>query len=191
MVQWEAFAASRPVIQALEALGVPYLVGGSLASSYHGTPRSTQDVDLVADLRPEHVSAFVARLADRYYVDAERVAQAVRSRSSFNVIYLETMFKVDVFVLKDKPLEQEEMRRRKRIDLGDGEPIAIATAEDTILQKLLWFRLGGEASERQWRDLLGILKVRRGNLDLDYLERWAERLELTELLGRARSEAGH
>ncbi len=172
MSQPEAFEASLPVIRALEELHVDYLVGGSLASSFHGKPRSTADADLVADLKLAHATLLAARLVSDYYVDADQIRQAVRSRSSFNVIYLRTMFKVDVFVMKDEPFAREEMRRRQRISIAGEERIEIASAEDTVLQKILWYRLGGGQSDRQWEDLLGVLKVRRRELDYEYLRRW-------------------
>ena len=190
MAQPEAFEASLPVIRALRELRVDYLVGGSLASSFHGTPRSTADADLVADLRPAHAPLLAARLADDYYLDVEQIRRAIRARSSFNVLYLRTMFKIDVFVMKDEPFAREEMRRRQRVVLGGDEGIDVATAEDTVLRKILWYRLGGGLSDRQWDDLLGVLKVRREDLDLDYLRRWAGELEIVDLLDRALAEAG-
>ena len=189
MTQPEAFEASLPLIRALEDLRVDYLVGGSLASSYHGTPRSTQDVDLVADLKLAHVPLLVARLEDRYYMDRDRMLQAVRSRSTFNVIFLRTMFKIDVFVLRDDPLEREEMRRRERVVAG-GERLEIASAEDTVLQKLAWYRRGGETSSRQWDDVLGVLKVGRESLDHAYLRQWAPHLGVADLLEQALGDAG-
>lgn len=187
-----ALAVALEVARALERLGVPYLVGGSVASSLYGIPRSTQDVDLLADLRDQHVEPLVAALGDRFYVDSERVRQAVERRSSFNVIQLATMFKVDLFVLEDDPLSQAEMARRRRVRVGDGpdEHLEVASAEDTVLQKLLWYRLGSGLSDRQWGDLVGILKVQRGRLDLAYLERWAREADVVDLLHRAFTDAG-
>lgn len=190
MAQAEAFEASRPLIRVLEDLRVDYLVGGSLASSFHGTPRSTHDVDIVADLRFAHAPLLVLRLQGDYYVDLDRIRQAIRSRSSFNLIYTKTMFKIDVFVMKDDPLAREEMRRRQRVVVGEDDELELASAEDTVLQKLVWYRIGGETSDRQWDDLLGVLKVRRHDLDFDYLRRWADHVEVTDLLGRALSDSG-
>ena len=179
------------VAQALETLGVSYLVGGSLASSLHGIPRSTQDADLVADLRLEHVPPLIAALAPAFYADSERAADAVRRRASFNVIHLATMTKVDIFVMTNEPLDLEEMTRRQVLPVGDSaRPIPVASAEDVVLQKLVWFRKGGSVSERQWTDVLGVLKVRRGRIDLDYLRLWASRMGLDELLDRALEDAG-
>lgn len=189
MAQPEAFEASFPLIHVLEDLHVDYLVAGSLASSYHGTPRSTQDVDLVADLKLAHGPLLASRLEGRYYVDLDRVLHAIRSRSSFNVIFLKTMFKIDVFVLKDDPLARQEMQRRQRIVISDGERIEIASPEDTVLQKLAWYRKGGGVSSRQWDDLLGVLKVCRKSLDFGYLKRWASHLGVADLLVQALEDA--
>ena len=190
MVLADAFEACLPVIRAFEDLGIDYLVGGSLASSFHGTPRSTDDVDLVADLRPAHAPLLAARLEGDYYLDLDRIRHAIRMRSSFNVIYLRTMFKIDVFVKQDDPYARQEMRRRQRVDLAGGERIDVASAEDSVLQKLVWYRRGGELSDRQWQDVLGVLKVRRKDLEIDYLERWAAELEIEDLLERALADAG-
>lgn len=190
MAQPEAFEASFPLIRVLEDLHVDYLVGGSLASSYHGTPRSTQDVDVVADLKLAHAPLLAGRLEGHYYVDLDRILKAIRSRTSFNVIFLRTMFKIDVFVLKDDPLAREEMRRRQRIVVSDGERIELASPEDTVLQKLAWFRKGGGVSSRQWDDTLGVLKVCRESLDFVYLKRWAPHLGVADLLVQALSDAG-
>lgn len=180
------------VAAALDRLGVRYVVGGSLASSLFGVPRSTQDVDVVAELREEHVAAFAEALASEFYVDAEMILDAVRRRSSFNVIHLATMFKADVFVPASDPWITSEMARGRveQFPVGDAlVPVRLASPEDTLLHKLVWYRLGDEVSDRQWGDLRGILKVRGGDLDAAYLTRWAEHLGVTELLQRALREA--
>lgn len=188
----DPFEVSLRVIRVLEALSVDYLIVGSVASSFHGTPRSTHDVDLVADLKPAHALPFVAQLENEFYVEIDSVRRAIRRRSSFNLIDLHTMFKVDVFVLKADPHSREEMRRRQRVEVGADvrATIEIATAEDTVLQKLVWFRLGGGSSERQWDDLLGVLRVQGRELDQSYLERWAEELDLVAELAAAFDDAG-
>ncbi len=192
MFDLEALRASLEVIRAFEDLDVPYLVGGSLASSFHGTPRSTNDADLVADLRLANVPPLAAALEGNFYLDRDRIRDAVRRRSSFNVIYLETMFKVDVFVLKNDPLAREEMRRRQRVvvDEETGRAIDIASPEDTVLQKIVWYRLGSSASQRQWDDILGVLKVQRDDLDREYLERWSAHLDVSDLLRQAVRDSG-
>lgn len=185
--------ALAPVAEALESLGVAYYVGGSLASSAHGVPRASLDVDLMAELRPEHVTSLCQRLQDAYYLDPDRVGDAVARKRSFNLIHLATMLKVDVFVSRGRPFDREALARVRHERLGDAEAgrlFALVSAEDIVLLKLEWFRLGGETSERQWTDVLGVLKVARGALDAAYLDRWAGALGVADLLERARTDAG-
>jgi hypothetical protein len=186
-------AAISPVVDAFEQLTVSYAVVGSIASSAHGVARATLDVDLVADLREAHIERLVALLIDDYYIDLDAALDAVRRRSMFNVVHLQTMLKVDVYVLTDRDFDQESFRRRTRAaleDSDDARDFFLDTAEDTILHKLEWYRAGGEVSERQWGDIVGVIEVQTGALDLAYLRQWAGTLGLTELLDRALGEAG-
>jgi len=188
----EPIAVTLLVIDALDALGVPYLIGGSLASAVHGVLRATLDTDLVADLRLEHAEPLARALGGTFYVDAESIREAVLHQRSFNVIHLETMFKVDVFVVKKRPFHHSQMERRMaQVIATDPERTAyVATAEDTILAKLESYRMGGDVSERQWRDVLGVMKVQADRLDLAYLRQWAAQLNISDLLERAIKEAG-
>lgn len=187
----EAFRMTLKVARVFEGLDVSYVVVGSIASSIHGLPRTTEDIDLVADLKPEHVTPLVEALGGDFYLDESRIRSAIRRSASFNMIHLKSLIKLDVFVLKDEPTARREMERRRQVSVGEGEdPIKfqIASPEDVVLQKLLWYRLGNEVSERQWRDVLGVLKVQRERLDFDYMNREAERLDVADLLMRAQSE---
>ncbi|HLX08058.1 MAG TPA: hypothetical protein VKY89_09390 [Thermoanaerobaculia bacterium] len=188
----DALVATLAVTKVLEGLAIPYLIAGSLASSYHGIPRSTADADLVAALRVEHAVPLVSRLAPAFYVDLDRVLGAIQRRSSFNAIHLATMVKVDFFILQDTPAAQKEMERRQPMRLTDPPEIIlhVASAEDTIVQKLAWYRLGREVSEHQWKDVLGIIKVKRQVLDLAYLRDAAAALAITDLLDRALIDSG-
>ncbi len=179
------------VIDTFEKLNVPYFIGGSLASALHGTARSTLDADLVANLHLEQVDQFVEMLHQDFYVDDEMIRDAIQHQSSFNVIHLDTAFKVDVFIVKTAHYNQEQFQRRRLQVVGD-EPARrayVATAEDIILAKLDWYRQGGEVSDRQWRDILGVLKVQAGHLDLNDLHKWAFELGVADLLQKAIKES--
>jgi len=172
---------------AFEDLAIRYVVGGSLASSLYGIPRATQDVDLVAELGPPHVEALTNALAGEFYIDAGMIRDAIRRHASFNVVHLATMFKADVFIAGEDAWSREEMSRARNeaFDTPEGRvAIRFASAEDTLLHKLVWYRLGDQVSERQWGDAVGVLKVQADLLDREYLERWARLLNVSDLLGR-------
>ncbi len=191
MTESDLVSALRPIADAFEALSVPYYLGGSVASSAHGVARASLDADVIATLEPRHVDSLVTRLADSYYIPVDRLRAAVDARSSCNFIHLATMFKIDVFVSKGRPFDREATARAQAhaIDEASGAPrFPVASAEDTVLAKLEWFRLGGEASERQWWDIVGVLRV-TPDVDSTYLDRWAASLGVTDLLERARADA--
>jgi hypothetical protein len=182
-----------PVIEALRQLGVGHYIGGSVASGAFGEFRATNDVDVVADLREVHAEPLVAALGDAYYAELDSVRRAVRCRGGFNVIHLRTMLKIDLFVQKDRDYDRAALGRRVThlASHAPGAPsLDLASPEDVILAKLEWYRQGGEVSERQWRDILGVIRVQSAALDLAYLRRWAAELGVTELLERALAEAG-
>lgn len=187
-IEAEPITVTLRVVAVLDELGIEYLVGGSIASSVHGRPRTTQDVDIVARIGGSHVAPFVAALEHEFYVDAEMIRDAIARRASFNVIHLETMLKVDVFVFAGDDLGVEEMKRRVAVPLRDAS-VWFASPEDIVLQKLDWYRKGEGVSERQWRDLVGVIAVQGARFDLGYARLWATRLGLAELLEKARSEA--
>jgi hypothetical protein len=188
----ELVAALRAA-SVFESLGLRYLIGGSLASSLHGVPRSSNDADLLAEVPGARAGEIAAGFEPDFYVDADMIRDAVRSGGPFNLIHHETAFKVDVFVLTRDPLLQEEMQRREKQVVDEGDPPAhayFATAEDTVLQKLAWYRKGGEVSERQWNDVAGVLKVQGDRLDGGYLNRWATAIGVHDLLAKALHESG-
>ncbi len=180
------------VVQAFEALHIPYFLGGSMASSVHGIYRATADADFVAAVRPRHAGPLVALLKPAFYADLEAIRAAVAARRSFNVVHLETVLKVDVFVAGTEPFQLMQFRRRVlQTSSPDGKTtFYVASPEDTILAKLQWYRDGGCVSDRQWNDVLGVLKVQGTALDRSYLRKWAHELGLTALLQRALDEAG-
>ena len=182
----DPLAAARLVVDALERLAVPYSIGGSMASSFSGEPRSTLDVDIVADLRASHVDAFTAHLGEAFYCNPESLRRAIERRGSANVIHLATTAKVDLFIAGGTPLDASLLARRRAVVVGDPPVRLYAhSPEDILLQKLRWFRRGGEVSERQWNDVLGLVQVQGGRLDGAYLAAGAEMLGVTDLLARA------
>lgn len=167
----DIIAALEPFVEALEALQVPYQIGGSVASSAQGLPRATLDVDLVADVRPSHVAPLVERLEDRYYIDGDMIRQAIRAHTSFNIIHLDTALKIDVFAIKPGAYDLTSFQRRYQGTLGDAPDSTffyLASPEDVILNKLEWYRKGGGVSDRQWQDILGIMRVQGQRLDRAY-----------------------
>ncbi|MBC7975905.1 MAG: hypothetical protein H7138_13115 [Myxococcales bacterium] len=171
----------------LDELGVTWLVGGSVASSILGEPRATSDVDLVADLRVRHVGPLFAALVETYYIDEDATRAATKTRGAFNVIQLASMTKVDIYCSADEPLAREALKRRIFVDV-EGQRLPCASAEDIILQKLKWFVEGGGVSDRQWRDIRGVIRVQGATLDQAYMARHATSHGVMDLLRRALSE---
>lgn len=193
MTAADLLAALEPVVRALEELGVRYYVGGSLASSVYGVPRASIDADVIAELESRHVGPLLARLGSAYYFDEERAREAVRARRSFNLIHLGTMYKVDLFASPGRPFDREAIDRAQARPLdarSTGRPYSVASPEDTILAKLEWFRLGREVSERQWTDVVGMIRAGCAELDRGYLETWSTELGVADLLERAYQESG-
>jgi hypothetical protein len=184
--------ATEPLIRYFEANQIQYHIGGSVASSAHGIPRTTIDVDLVADIKLHHVAPLVQSLQAIYYIDATMIQNAINTKTSFNLIHLETIIKIDVFILKQDAFDQKVMNRAVKgmLDVGETEPFQVrfSSPEDIILHKLSWFRMGGEQSERQWKDILGVLKIQRDSLDFEYMHIWAKQIKVNDLLARALAE---
>ncbi len=185
--------ALRRLLAVLDLLEIPYLVGGSVASSIHGLSRPTMDVDLVVDLNRELIDEFAGQLRMDFYADPQMIREALGANRAFNLIHYRSSYKFDLFPLRPDEYSRTEFSRRiysEARTFGD-EPIecAVATAEDTILRKLQWYRSGGGISERQWNDVRGILQLKKGKLDLDYIRQWAGRLDLEELLKRLLAES--
>ena len=178
------------VTRVLETLQIQYVVVGSFASSARGVRRATIDADIVAELTLDHVKAIVNKLSEDYYVDDQAVRRAIVTERAFNAIHLESMFKVDVHISRDSFTNKEMERRLPEKILPASDTIVyIATAEDTVVAKLHWFRKGKEVSEKQWSDVLGIIKVQQDRLDYAYMRDWSEELGVRDLLDRAIGEA--
>jgi len=178
------------VAQRLEEGKIPYYIGGGLASINYGEPRLTNDADVVIRILPILIPKFVKAFENDFVVSADAVQDALKRRYAFNIIHIETAFKIDFYPVADEDeMELAAFARRQRVNIGAGE-IWMASAEDVILAKLRWFRKGGEVSEKQWRDVLGVLKVQGERLDFVYLESMAGRFALADLLARGRDDAG-
>lgn len=172
----------------LDAAGVPYMIAGSFASTYYGVPRSTHDIDIVIDPTGESLTALLAALPDeQYYVDRDTARDALRRRSTFNVIDFASGWKLDLIIRKARPFSVSEMSRRQLGELF-GATVAIATAEDAIIAKLEWAKLSD--SERQLRDVAGVVAVRAAALDVAYIETWVAELGLETQWARARAAEG-
>ena len=191
MVLAEPIQITQRIAQEFERFNIRYLVGGSLASSLHGIPRATQDVDMVAEITDEHIPELLKALEQEFYIDTEMIREAIQRRSSFNVIHLATMFKVDIFILKSDVASQEEMARRERYQISETseQKLFLASAEDVVVHKLYWYQLSGGISERQWSDVLGVLQVQQEQLDRTYLERAAQQRGVSDLLEQALRES--
>jgi hypothetical protein len=175
------------VTAVLEELGVSYFIAGSLASTFHGMIRTTQDSDLVAKFGLDHTKPFVISLGEEFYIDQEMIVNAITNQSSFNIIHRESLFKVDIFIPRLGSFENEQFNRTQRqvLSLEPKVEAFVASAEDTLLAKLKWYRMGGEVSERQWRDVIGMVKVQGSTLDMRYLTRMADELQVRDLLDKA------
>ncbi len=189
----EIISALEPLLRAFNELGILYYISGSIASSALGKARATMDVDMVTNLQHFHIKALSEKLNKIYYFDEAMIRDAITTKSSFNIIHLETMLKIDIFILKDQPYQLSAFGRKIK-DKLENEPdsmdVYLSSAEDIILNKLVWYKNGGEISERQWSDVIGVIKVQGKNLDKEYLIKWAEQLDVTALIIKAFSESG-
>jgi hypothetical protein len=184
--------ALQPLIDVFAEFNIPYYVCGSIASSAYGVSRSTQDIDLVSQIDRDTASHIYDRLKDMYFIDLIMLLEAIDRKTSFNLIHLETMLKIDVFMLRDEQYHRSTFERMMEDTLEQHEnavKVFVASPEDVILGKLLWFRDSNESSERQWLDILGVLKVQKEQLDFKVLKYWAQELKVSELLLRALSES--
>lgn len=177
------------VTDALERLGIGYFLGGSLASSFQGEPRATNDIDLVVDLEEGRVGELAGELGADFDVDVVALRRAASEKSSWNVIYLPSATKIDLFVLRGSPFDRSEFLRRRRVEVRTGRSLFVKSPEDSVLRKLLWYRTGGEVSDRQWRDVVQVLRQSRSLIDAGYLDEWAGQIGVEDLLARARQAA--
>jgi Nucleotidyl transferase AbiEii toxin, Type IV TA system len=181
-------AAFEELLAALDRLEIAFLVGGSVASGTHGVPRFTKDIDIVADLKRDKVGELCDALLPVFYVDDDAVEQAIDRGRSFNVIHTKGAYKFDIFPIGRDPFARSQLARRRytttRIPGLENIEFPVASPEDTILSKLVWFRKGGEVSDQQWHDVLGMIQIQAGLLDRAYLQHWAAQLGVSDLLAK-------
>lgn len=192
MNEFDPLAVALMVTAAFERLGVRYVLGGSLASTAMGEPRATLDVDLVADLQASTVADWIAELGPDFSVDKAWATAEVLRRGAFQAMHLPSLLRIDVFVPPWEGVHLWKWQRRRRLVLDPATQagLDVTAAEGIVIQKLLWFRSGGEVSDRQWRDVLGVLKTQKASLDVAELDLWAERCAVLDLLVRAKRQAG-
>jgi hypothetical protein len=184
-VTFDPIAVALVVTGVFDRLGIVHTIGGSVAASFAGEPRTSIDIDIVAALGESHIPALMAALSSDFYVDDEALRRAIRGRTSANLVHHETQVKIDIFVAGGTPLDEQQLARRRAVDVGGGRILHVHPPEDILLQKLRWYRQGGEVSDRQWRDILGIVRTQGMRLDRDYLARHAPVLDVGDLLARA------
>lgn len=190
MTSGDAIAVAARIGEIFDGLGISYAVGGSIASSIAGEPRGTIGVDIVAALEPSTIEPVLVAVRPQFYVAEEGFRRAVAQRGTAHLIHLETNVKVDVFVAGGTALDVQQLNRRVAVTAPDGQPFYVYTPEDILLQKLRWYRKGGSVSDRQWRDIVGIIRTRGDQLDRTYLFVNAPVLQVEQELARALSEAG-
>jgi len=183
---------ARKLAVLLESLNISYYIGGSVASSLQGEIRFTEDLDLVINIQPNQTQAILDIFSKDFYISETAVNDAMSGRtSSFNVIDLQTTEKADMFVMRNDAFALSKMARRQLyLPANQSNGIYLCSPEDTVLQKLVWYRLTKNESQRQWRDVLGVLKLQGDRLDLNYLQKWAMELNLSDALETACMESG-
>lgn len=186
----DAIDVALAVARAIESVGGAYFVGGSVASSLQGEPRATNDIDVVVELPLGRLSDFVRALGADFEVDLDMLRDALLHGRTCNIFFLPSVMKVDLFAVGSTQYDEAEFARRKAVPVrSSGETLVLKTPEDTVLRKLLWFREGGGVSDRQWRDILEVLRVSGSGMDGAYLASWASRLGIDALLAKAQNEA--
>lgn len=188
----DTYLVADEVVVALESVGIDYYIGGSFASIVYGEARLTQDIDFIARMASSAVPALVRALGDSYYADADMIREAIEEASSCNVIQMEVGIKADVMFPRDDAFTRSKFARKLRKPLSGLEGARTAwfcTAEDIVLQKLRWYRMGGEVSDRQWRDIMGVLIYQAGHLDEAYLDQWAAQIGVSDLLQKVREDS--
>ncbi len=183
--------AIKPVIAAFEQSKIVYYMQGTIAASLYGMQRATFTVDLVADLYTKHTDILLEQLKLAYAIDEQVIREAISARTCFDIVHIKSLVKVTVSLSQNHPFEQGIRRRLQRCVLAENSPsICVASPEDIVLTQLIEYQAGGEVADDQWNEILGVLKVQSTNLDFPYLERWASKLNIADLLKQGYVDAG-
>ncbi len=178
----------KRVVKVLEEAGIDYMITGSIASSFYGEPRSTQDIDVVVVIEKSKAKQLIKAFpSPDYYLTEESIFEAIEFKNMFNLLEAEHGGKVDFWILKEEPFDRSRFSRRNIEEINELK-IQVSSAEDTILAKLNWAELSG-GSEKQFGDSLRVYEVQYQNLDSDYLESWVKKLNLAEIWKRLKKEA--
>lgn len=180
----------KQFVNIVEQLHIVYAIGGSIASSVYGKVRFTQDADVTLEPFDNVADKLFEELKADYYISKNAMYQALREHGSFNIIHLESAFKIDVFIRRNTVFEEQLMTRCKNLKISNSfeKTFSIVSPEDIILLKLCWYRDGGCSSQRQWEDVLGVLQTQANTLDFEYLNKWGATLDIDVLLEKAASE---
>jgi len=187
MTPADPFQFAARIARLLDSLGIRYVIGGSVASSFYGEPRSTLDLDVMIEADEAGARSLAEALQGEFYVDADAAVEAVQHGSTFNAIHVASAMKVDFFIAENEDAVRTQLDRRRGLDVEDTV-LWFYAPEDIIVRKLVWFRMGGEVSERQWNDVTNVLRVLRDRLDDAYLARAAEAFGVADLLAHARRQ---
>ncbi|HBG26217.1 MAG: hypothetical protein A2Y10_08910 [Planctomycetes bacterium GWF2_41_51] len=176
----------------LEGLNIAYAIGGSMASSAYGIARFTQDADITVEPFDSVSNSLFDSLKNEFYISKDAMLQALKNRTSFNVIHLASAFKIDIFVRKETAFQIQMFAHSRKLQLGNLQKKQIfVSPEDVILLKLDWYKQSDCVSDRQWSDIIGVLSVQKNSLDYKYLKTWSANLGLNDLLQKAISESNN
>lgn len=174
------FELLQRIVEILERLQIPYLVTGSVAAMAYGEARLTNDIDIIADVKEEHIPCLLnAFPIQEFYISGEMIKNAIRYKGQFNIIHPASGFKIDVIIKKNTPFDECRFKRVHRIYPAETYQANFSSPEDVIIKKIDFYRQGG--SEKHLRDITGILKISGGIIDMDYITQWADRLGLRDI----------
>ena len=191
MSEPEEYLVLKQLTDTLDDLKISYAIGGSIASSVYGKVRFTQDADITAAPFGDKAGQFYDLLKEAFYISKGAMNEAISERGSFNIIHLKSAFKIDIFIQKDDDFHKLVFARRKKVKLDESidHLFDIVSAEDVILLKLQWYQAAGCVSDRQWSDVLGVLAVQTGSLDMEHLKNCSEKLGVNVLFEKAVNES--